>query len=402
MGTSGAVTPVMRVVLGILLVGAMAVTVGGCSDEDSGSSLTGRRNTKDGTSSGSSPTGTNPTGTDPTTQVSAAVTACQAVAAPTQLSEAKDATDIHIAGTGIFFQSGASVNRVLKDGTNKKTVFTSPNLTNSWADAKGLLLVETSGPDNPNATLRAFNANPTEPGDQNPNPSGAFPQFPVGEGDQGPGGATAGTNFNAASAKIFGADDDNYYLQADDGNGNALIVAVNRNDPNNRANLVTTDKVITNPQIASSAIWWVQEGNRVFKQALATGDQGQGAPTEVFGVGSSCSLAVNEQNAFCSLGATIEQRDLTGAGAKTLMDANASKTSGVAYGVPQYFDSHLFVRNLSAAADVKNMIRAIATGGAADEKLVACGRVGNITGVAVDKDNVVWTEDQTGVFMTTR
>jgi hypothetical protein len=388
----------MRVVLGVLLVGAMTVMVG-CADDSSSSALSNRHSSKPGATG--TPADTTPATTNPTT-TSAAVTACQAVAAPTQLSEAKDATDVHIAGTGVFFQSGASVNRILKDGTNKKTVFTSPNLTHTWVDVKGLLLVETSGADNPNATLRAFNANPTEASDQNPNPSGAFPEFPVGDGDQGPGGATAGTNFNAASAKVFGADDNNYYLTADDGNGNALIVAVNRNDPNNRANLVTTDKVITNPQIASSAIWWVQEGNRVFKAALPTDDQGPGEPKEVFGVGSSCYLAVNETAAFCSLGATIEQRDLTGSSAKTFMDVTASKTPAAPYGLPTYFDSHLYVRNQTAAADVKNVIRSIATGGAADEKLVACGRTGNITGVVVDKDNVVWTEDQTGVFMTTR
>lgn len=387
----------MRGVLGILLVSALTVVVG-CADDSSDAQLA-RRNTKDSTTSGGTPTGTNPTGTTPATQ-SAAVTACSSVAAPTQLSEAKDASDIHIAGTGVFFQSGASINRVLKDGTNKKTVFTSPNLTHSWVDAKGLLIIEQTDTGNPNATLRAFNANPTEPGDQNPNPSGAFPEFPVGTGDQGPGGATAGTNFNAPSAKVFGADDTNYYLQADDANGNSLIVAVNRNDPNNRANLVTTDKVITNPQIASSAIWWVQEGNRVFKQALATGDQPQGEAKEVFGVGSQCSLAVNETAAFCSLGATIEQRDLTGTGAKTFMDANASKTPGLAYGQPTYFDSAVFLRNASASADVKNVIRAISTG-TPDEKLVTCNR-GTITGIAVDKDSVMWTEDQVGVFLAKR
>jgi len=400
MGMTGAVIRIMRGVLGILLLGAMTVVVG-CAEDTSDSQLA-RHNTKEptGSSGGTTPGGTTPGGTNPTT--AAAISACSSVGAPTQLSEAKDASDVHLAGTAVFFQSGASVNRVLKDGTSKKTIFTSPNLTHSWADAKGLLLIEQTDTGNPNATLRAFNANPTEPGDQNPNPSGAFPEFPVGTGDGGPGGATAGTNFNAPSAKVFGSDDNNYYLTADDGNGNALIVAVNRNDPNNRANLVTTDKVITNPQIASSAIWWVQEGNRVFKQALATGDQAQGEAKEVFGVGSQCSLAVNETAAFCSLGATIEQRDLTGTGAKTFMDANASKTPGLAYGQPTYFDSQVFVRNLSASADVKNVIRSVSTGGTPDEKLVTCNRTGNITGIAVDKDAVIWTEDQVGVFLAKR
>lgn len=377
----------------------MTVTMVGCADDESTDTLS-RRNSKtnNGSSGGTNTGGTDP-GNKPGPTTSAAVTACSAVTAPTSLADVKDATDLHLAGTAIFFQSGASVNRVLKNGGNKKTVFTSPNLTHSWADAKGLLLVETTGPDNPNATLRTFNAN--QPTEENPTPP-AFPEFPVVEGEGAPGGATANTNFNAASAMIFGADDNNYYLTAEDGAGNSLIVAVNRGNPGAQTNLVTTDKVISNPQIASAAIWWVQEGNRVFKAALATGEQAQGEPKEVFGMGQPCNLAVNESAAFCSIGASIEQRDLTGAGVKTLIAVTASKAPAAPYGLPVYFDSHLFLRNLNPDAEIKNVIRAVATGAAPDEKLVACNREGIITDLAVDKDSIVWSEKDKGVFLTAR
>lgn len=364
----------------------------GCADDPVTGGLS-RRKAADDTADQTGASSTTPTTSTGTT--SAAVTACSSVAQPTALAQVTDATDLRIAGTAIFFQTGASVNRILKNGANKKVVFTSPNLTHSWADAKGLLLVETTGPDNPSATLRAFAANATET-------PAAFPEFPVVEGEAGPGGATANTNFNAASVEIFASDENNFYLMADDANGNSLIVAVNRANPATQTVLLTTDKVISNPQIASSAIWYVEDNNRVFKLPLATDDQPAGEKKEVFGVGTQCSLAVNELAAFCSLGDSIEQRDLTGASPKTFMDLKASKTPLAPFGQPMYFDSRLYLRSLTPDKDIKNVIRSVATGAAADEKLVACNRPGTITGIAIDQENVVWSEKGAGVFMTAR
>lgn len=402
---TGAVTRDMRGlcnVVGVLLVGAMTVATVGCAGDEATDSLAGRRTNKsDNSNNGSNAGGDNPGAETGTT--SAAVTACNAVAAPTALSDVKDVSDLHVAGTAVFFQSGASVNRVLKNGANKKSVFTSTNLTHSWVDTKGLLIVETTGPDNPNATLRAFNANVEPPTEDNPNPAiPAFPEFPVNEGEGGPGGATANTNFNAASVNVFSADDANYYLTADDGNGNTLIVAVNRGNPGAQTILTTREKVVSNPQIASSAVWWVEEGNRIFKAALPTEEQGPGTPTEVFGIPETCGLVVNESAAFCSVGTSIEQRDLTGTVKPALMDVTASKTPDAKFGLPIYFDSHLYLRPSNPDLEIKNVIRAIATSASPDEKLIACNREGTITGIAVDKDNVVWSEAGVGVFMTTR
>lgn len=399
---TGAITGRMRALLGALVLTAAAMTsMVGCSgDEDTAS--TPRKSTKDTKDNGSSGT-TDPNGTNTTNTVSAAVTACTALAAPTSLADVKDASDLRIAGTAIFFQTGTSITRVLKNGT-KKSILTSPNLTHSWVDAKGVLAIEQTAADNPNATLRAFNANAKEAAEDNPNPSKDFPEFTIGEGDQ-IGGATSATNFNAASAKVFASDDTNYYLTADDGDGNTLIVAVNRNDPNNRATLATiADRVIVNPQIASAAIWYVErnnDDNRIFKIALATDDQPAGEKKEVFGMQQQCNLVVNESSAFCSIGASIEQRDLTGGTPKTLFQVSASKTADAPFGQATYFDGSLYVGNTSPDAEIKNVIRAIGTG-AADEKLVACNRAGAIKGIAVDSANIVWAEDGVGVFMGAR
>lgn len=383
----------------------MAAIVG-CSDDDSTSlGNNGRKNTKEDTSDPTKMgTGTSG-GTNPDTNtVSAAVTACTAVAAPTQLSDAKDVTDVTIAGNAVFFQSGTSINRVFKLATNKKEIFKSPNLVHFYADKTGLLIIEQTDTGNPNARLRAFNANATD-AEQNPSTTDT-PEFPIQDGDN-PGGATSDTNFNSASVHIFGADDDNYYIQYEDpDNGNQVLSQVNRNNPGQRNKLVDSAKVVTNPQLASSAVWWVEDNQRIKKIAIATGDQPQGQVTEVFGTQQNCNLAVSEQNLFCttSSGSSIESRTLTGGDVKTVMGIAASKIGAAPFGDAQYVGGGtLIVRNLSpdtVDAPVKNVIRSISTPGG-EEKLLACGRdvVGTIT---ADNTNVVWAEKTSGVYITTR
>jgi hypothetical protein len=121
----------------------------------------------------------------------------------------------------------------------------------------------------------------------------------------------------------------------------------------------------------------------------------------VFGISyTQCNLAVNSTSVFCSVGTGIETRALDGSAPKTLIDQNASKTQAP-FGVTQYFDNHLIVRDLAPDTAVKNVLRTVSTTGAPDEQFAACGR-NTISGVQVDATNIAWTEDQTGVFITTR
>lgn len=385
----------------------MAAVVG-CSDDDSDSLGTNGRKSTKGTTDDTTKTNTGTSGgtnTDGTPTVSAAITACQAVAAPKQLSTDKDVTDVTIAGTAVFYQSGSSINRVFKVGTNQKTIFTSPKLTHFWADKKGLLVIENTDPNNPNTTtLRTFPATTTD-ADGNPvNPD--FPEYPIQEGDN-PGGATSNTGFQASGVNIFAADDNNYYLLVEDG-ANQVILQVNRNDPNARAQVMNTNgtaKVLSAPQLASSAVWWVEDNEQIVKAALDENGAPQ-APKGVFGTEQHCNLAVSEQNIFCTPtdGSMIESRTLTGSEVKTVMPIAASKIAAAPFGDPRYIGAGTLVV-LNSKADtvdlpVKNVIRSVSTPGG-EEKLVACGRE-QVTLVTADTTDIVWAEKTTGVYITPR
>lgn len=391
----------MRNALNAFVLGAVALMVG-CSADASGSLA--NQPARDSAAADSNGSKGAPTTTAASTPVAPAVAACSGVAAPTSLSDAKDASDIHVAGTAVFFQSGTSVNQVLKAGGAKAApIFTSPNLVRSYVDKQTLLTVEQTGADDPTATLRTFAA--TQATDDNGDPTGvdpAFPTFPVNVDGDDPGGTTAATNFNAAGTVIFGSDDDNIYLQADDGNGNSEIVQVNRTDLTQTV-LVNSDKVISSPQIASSAIWYVLDNQRVFMITLATDDDPTtGTPTEMFGQGNAqCNLAVTNLNAYCSIGTEIDSRDLTGASPKTLLTEQQSKVTGAGFGAAMANNGTLFVRDNSADPNVQHVIRALTTGDSPTETFLACNR-GQVTGIAVDSDSVVWTENGAGVFVTKR
>ncbi|MCW5817286.1 MAG: hypothetical protein KIT84_40185 [Labilithrix sp.] len=370
----------------------MALVVG-CSGDDEG---TTRRPGGNTSSSGGPDDPGGPQTPGPTGTASAAVTACEAVAAPKQLSDAKAAGELRIAGTGVFFRSGTNVERILKDGNGKKTVFTSPNLVRMFADRKGLLLVEQTNEGNPNAILRGYAANQIEDdGDPEtpPPPEPAFPEFPVAEGED-PGGTTAATNFNAISATVFGADAKSYYALAEDNNGgNAILIAIDRTALT-QTTIVSTDKEIKNPILANNTIFWVEDTQRIKKITLATEEQPQGQATEIFGLGD-CNLAVSESLAYCSVGATIETRDLEGKNAKTVFGVDKSKSTSP-FGVAEFFGDKLYVRSASPDAEVQHFIRSIAPDGS-DESFVACKRTA-IRDLTSDGTDVVWADD-TGVFM---
>src|SRR5690606_7030501 len=125
----------------------------------------------------------------------AAELACAAAPAATALSNAKDAKDVRLVGQAVFFRQGTAVKRVLKDGTNAKDVYSSPNLVSSFVDPTVMVLVETTA-DSPNATIRVVPALTPEVNDEDEAlpPEPAFPEFPAAEEGAPPGVAIA-TNF---------------------------------------------------------------------------------------------------------------------------------------------------------------------------------------------------------------
>ena len=67
-----------------------------------------------------------------------------------------------------------------------------------------------------------------------------------------------------------------------------------------------------------------------------------------------------------------------------------------------WFEDTLYVRTVAPDAKMSHAVRAIkTTGTAVEERIVACGRT-LIGEIAVDKENVVWTEPGKGVFMAPR
>ena len=383
----------MRKTLGIF-VSLAALAMVGCAD-DAASGLRNRTNTTNREAEG--PPAAAPEAAD--TQTTTAEKTCAAVQPPTALSDAKDARDVYVAGAAVFYQSGPKVHRVLKDGTGKKEIYTSSNLVRSFVDATTMILVESTG-DSPEATIRVIKAITPDVKEGAPEP--AFPEFPSAKDGAPPGIATA-TNFNAAGTRVFASDEASFYLLADTGNGET-IYEVKKDNPAAQKALAQSPNVITNPQIASGAVWYVRDQQRIFKVALGDEENGipQGEPTEVFGIGyASCSLAVNELAAFCSVGSAVERRDLTGANPKTIFDAEKSMTQA-RFGATIAHDGTLYVRSEAPDEKMKHVIRAIEPkADAAEEKLVACGR-GMVTGLAVDGTSVVWTEESAGVFVAPR
>jgi hypothetical protein len=294
---------------------------------------------------------------------------------------------------------------VLKDGTSPKEIYASPDLIRAYVDQTAMLVVEATA-DTTDATLRVIPSTPAAEG-----ATAEFPDFPaadeqaglldvLGRGD----GRSVATNFNAAGTRVFASDETSFYLLADTANGDALV-QVSKENPAAQTTLASSPNVITNAQLANGALWYVRDGNRIFKLTLPDEANGvvPGEPTEVFGIAyASCSLAVGADAAFCSVGSGVERRDLSGANPTTILDAQRSVT-GARFGAAMAEGGTLFVRSDAPDAKVKHVIRVVKAGpgGAADERLAACGR-SLVTDMAIDATNVVWTEQDGGVFIATR
>jgi hypothetical protein len=391
--------------IGILVCGvALAMFAVGCGGDDDSAGLRNR---------GGDPTTNAPGGPNAPDQpggptATPAETACAAVAPAQSLSDIVDAKDVRIAGKAVFFTSGAKVFRVMKDlGKGATEVFTSPDLVRSYVDRTAMITIEASAVAPDTTTLRVVKAagaeDPKLGGDKPAAPPlpADFPNFPAPVKD---GiallGTTATTNYNAAGTHVFASDEKSFYLLADTAAGDAIVM-VSKDNPAVRTTIATSTNVITHPQIASGAVWYVRDQQRIFKVALATEDTPQGEPVEVFGVSySNVNLAVNDSNAFITAGNTVERRDLTGGNPTMIFDAQKGKTAA-RLGATIMNAGALYVRSEQPDEKVKHVIREIKPSAtSAEEKFVACGR-GLVTGVDVDGTHVVWTE-QSGVFIAPR
>jgi hypothetical protein len=225
--------------------------------------------------------------------------------------------------------------------------------------------------------------------------------------DPAPPAVEIATNFNAGGSYFIGADAQALYLVGDEPQGE-VIYRLARNNPTLQP-LVTVTEGISSAQVATDGLWYVRDRTRVFKIALDAADPNNpdekvlGEPREVFGsMATACALAVGQDAAFCSVGAAVERRDLSGANLKTLFEASKSKVSAP-FGGPTWFDGTLYVRTSTPDAVNGHALRALKTAnGSVEEKIVACGRTAAIGDVAVDKDVVAWTQPDKGVFLAPR
>jgi hypothetical protein len=315
------------------------------------------------------------------------------VAAPKQIGFEASVEDVRLVGTSLFYRADTKVIQVHTDSNARGEVYTSPDLVRSFADQTSVLAIESAAGD-PTASLKIISLD-----------GSTAPGAPPGGGvKDGLGGAATATNLNAASTYPFGSDGAAFYLVSDSANGDVVY----RFD---RATLALTEianveGVVSDPQMTPGAIWYVKDQKRVFKIDLGyvdPGDPTQGgtpaAPAEMFGIGyDTCNLAIGLSHAYCSTAAQIEQRSLTGADPKTLLEADKSKIHSP-FGGARSSGDNLIVRTASGDPALKTVLRSVAATG--DERLVACGRE-TIGQFDADSTNVAWIEPNKGVFFAPR
>lgn len=341
----------------VLLLGSISA-VAACSDDPQSKSRqnAGGPNGTSGSSGGAGSSG----GSGAT-----AVTCPGDIAAPTTLAPDTDASDLRVIGDFVFFRSGTKLVRIKKDGTGRADVYSSPDVVRLFTDGKVFVAVES--PDPPDAVIRVGN---------------------LGEAPS----AEIGTNQNAASVEVFGADDKAAYAVADQANGDVLYRIGRGNGDGGFDPIAETNGVVSDAQVVNGTIWYVKDQKEIYK--LTPGDNA--TPTLVFTAEKGCSLAVGATHLFCSAEGTLEQRDLSGANPKALFSEKTSKVPA-AYGASQA--SGDVVVSMSVGADttaLKNVLRTVSATG--EEKVIACGR-DQIASVAVDGASVAWIEKGKGVFL---
>jgi hypothetical protein len=344
--------------------------------------------------------GNEPSGPTETSPPPPAKPSCPADVPPaTTITAEPDARDVRVVGGAAIFTSGNAIVRVGVDGTGRKAIYESPSLVRSFSDNDLMLVIES--PDPPNAVLRIVaTSGGTSTG-------GALPTDPKG--------LTLPTNWNAAGSYGFASNATSFYVVADVVNQGETLIMIDKATGAMRT-LATFNSTITDPQIVSDHLWFVRDNRRVFKLELGyeaptlpgvppdTGNGIPGEPREVFGIGyDQCNLTVGEAFAYCSTGPALEQRELTGANPKTILDAQKSKTPAT-IGAGVWASNTLYLRSAAPDPNLGHVIRSVRTlddNGTIEEKLMACGR-DTISSLTFDARSVVWVEKGKGIFAAAR
>jgi len=287
------------------------------------------------------------------------------VTAPVQIATDADATNVRVVGDAVYFQTSTKVVRVGKDGTGRKEIYESADLVRAFADGGALLTIES--PDPPNASLKVTGATGNT--------------FEIG------------TDLNAASTYAFAADANGFYVLTDSAEGD-VIYRLDKRNPQGLETIAEIAGVVSSPQIAGGALWYVVDQTHVMKLAL----DGGGAPAEVFAIGGgTCNLAIDPGHAYCATSSAIEARDLVGGTSTTLLDSQKSKVRAP-FGSAISASSGIVVLS-KGEGTVKNLLRSVSAAGA--ERIVACGR-DTIDTSAADATSVAWSEAGKGVFLAPR
>jgi hypothetical protein len=309
------------------------------------------------------------------------------VAAPKQISTEADVADLTLVGDSVYYRSLTKVVRVGKDGAKRTEVIESKDLVRAFVDANVMVLVESPTP--PEAVLRVIALDELA--------AAATPKEELALLK----GVTITTNANAGGTSVFGADAEKVYLLADETEAQ-VIYSIDKAKPGALTEIARiTDAVVSHPQVAGGALWFVKDQHRVFRLALA---EPEDQPQEVFGLGyASCGLAVSADHAFCATGAALEQRGLDGANVMAFLEREKS-TGRVAVDSAKVAFGALVVRTESGPKDdaLKGVLRSIrVTPNGVEETVVACGRE-SLSDVAVDATSIAWLEPSKGVFLAPR
>jgi hypothetical protein len=389
-GTSSAHHERMRLYLGLLLAGSVALVA--CSGDDSGGlHLSGAPAAAPGG-------GTVAGGGAATTSTGPAAVACPTtVPAATAISATDlNATDVHIIPGAILFRSDLKVIRIETTGGGARSEpYVSPDLVHAFADADVIVTIESPNP--PDAVLKVMPVGVTSGAPMDPTKADGLTATPE--------------NWSAGGTTVFASDATSFYVLADVTGQGDTIYKVSKADPNQMTQLANLDQSsLGDPQLSGTDLWFTRDQKRVYKVAQAPADPANdpagllgttaSEPKEIFSIGyATCNLAVGGTHTFCSTGKALEQRDLTGGNLETVLDAQ-KMSSPTLLGAARFGTDSVFVRSLpSTATDaLKNGIHAIK---GTDDKLLVCGRE-SINSFAADDTKVVWAEQGKGVFSAPR
>jgi hypothetical protein len=383
----------MRLTLGLLLVGSVALVACSGADDSSGLHL-GNGGPAAGVAGGTAapdPGSSSPGATGP------AAVACPATVPAAKAVSTTDlnATDVHVIPGAIVYRNDIKVIRVDNATGTRNEAYVSPDLVHSYADADVIVTIESPNP--PDAVVKVMPVGASSPGAMDPNQK------------LDPGGLTATPQgWSAGGTTVFASDATSFYVLADVDNQGDTIYKVSKADPNQMQQLANLDQSsLGSPQLAGTDVWFTRDQKRVYKvaQTVDTNDP-TGATltpseaTEIFGIGyANCSLAVGGSHTYCSTGKALEQRDLTGGDLQTVLDAQKMADPSV-LGAALFSSDTVFVRSApSSPTDaLKNGIHAIK---GTNDTLLACGRE-KINDVAADATTIVWAEQGKGVFSAPR